>query len=120
MADMKKVSDYLTPAEILAQMAEEASELAQSALKLRRAYDGKNPTPKTVGECLDNFKEEFGDVLLCIELFVQSVEDTPEGVGIDSATIVDQAYDIVERKEARWLERLQKAHPQEGGADGKT
>ena len=89
-------------------------------MKLRRAYDGTNPTPKTVGECLDNFKEEFGDVLLCIELFVQSVEDTPEGVGIDSATIVDQAYDIVERKEARWLERLQKAHPQEGGADGKT
>lgn len=120
MADIKNVTDYLTPAELLAQLAEESAELAQAALKLRRAYDGTNPTPKTVGECLDNFKEEFGDVLLCIELFVQSVEDTPEGVGIDSATIVDQAYDIVERKEARWLERLQKAHPQKGGADGKT
>lgn len=49
MADMKKVSDYLTPAEILAQMAEEASELAQSALKLRRAYDGKNPHTQICG-----------------------------------------------------------------------
>lgn len=33
----KKVSDILPKTEILAQLAEEASELAQAALKLRRA-----------------------------------------------------------------------------------
>ena len=33
----KKVSDILSETEILAQLAEEASELAQAALKLRRA-----------------------------------------------------------------------------------
>ena len=35
----KKVSDILPKMEILAQLAEEASELAQAALKLRRALD---------------------------------------------------------------------------------
>lgn len=44
----KKVSDILSKTEILAQLAEEASELAQAALKLRRAMDGTNPTPKSV------------------------------------------------------------------------
>lgn len=34
----KKISDILPKAEILAQLAEEASELAQAALKLRRSY----------------------------------------------------------------------------------
>ena len=47
----KKVSDILPKTEILAQLAEEASELAQAALKLRRALDGTNPTPKSVAEC---------------------------------------------------------------------
>lgn len=49
MADAKNVTDYLTPAELLAQLAEESAELAQAALKLRRAYDGTNPTPKNCG-----------------------------------------------------------------------
>lgn len=44
----KKVSDILPKTEILAQLAEEASELAQAALKMRRALDGTNPTPKRV------------------------------------------------------------------------
>lgn len=39
----------LPKAEILAQLAEEASELAQAALKLRRAIDKENPTPKKSG-----------------------------------------------------------------------
>lgn len=39
----------LPKAEILAQLAEETSELAQAALKLRRAIDKENPTPKKSG-----------------------------------------------------------------------
>lgn len=42
----KKISDILPDTEILAQLEEEASELAQAALTLRRALDGTNPTPK--------------------------------------------------------------------------
>ena len=47
----KKVSDILPKTEILAQLAEEASEPAQATLKLRRALDETNPTPKSVAEC---------------------------------------------------------------------
>lgn len=55
----------LGEAEVLAQLAEEAAELAQAALKLRRALDGKNPTPKTEDECRRNLTEEYNDVILC-------------------------------------------------------
>lgn len=55
----KKVSDILPKTEILAQLAEEPSELAQAALKLRRALDGTNPTPKSVEECLENIQEDI-------------------------------------------------------------
>ena len=41
---MDKIRDYLSDAEIVAQLAEEASELTQTALKLRRVLDGTNPT----------------------------------------------------------------------------
>lgn len=50
----KTIPDFLTSAEILAQTGEEAAELAQAALKLRRALTGENPTPKSIAECLDD------------------------------------------------------------------
>lgn len=56
----KKVSDILPKTEIMAQLAEEASELAQAALKLRRALDGTNPTPKSVEECEKICMRSFG------------------------------------------------------------
>lgn len=62
----KKVSDILPKTEILAQLAEEASELAQAALKLRRALDGTNPAPKSVEECRKAFEEEYADVMVCM------------------------------------------------------
>lgn len=47
-------------------MAEEASERVQAALKLRRALDGTNPTPKSVEECRKAFEEEYADVMVCM------------------------------------------------------
>ena len=41
---MDKIRDHLSDAEIVAQLAEEASELTRTALKLRRVLDGTNPT----------------------------------------------------------------------------
>lgn len=49
----RKIHEILGESELLAQLAEEAAELAQAALKLRRALDGSNPTPKSVSECRD-------------------------------------------------------------------
>lgn len=44
----------LPKAEVLAQMAEELTEAAQAALKLRRAMDGANPTPISVDTGMKN------------------------------------------------------------------
>lgn len=54
--------------EVLAQLAEEAAELSQAALKLRRAITGTNPTPRTVQECTTSMNEEIADVRLCLDL----------------------------------------------------
>lgn len=58
------IRENLTQEELLCQLAEEASELAQAALKLRRAYDGTNPTPTSCRDAFENLKEEVADVTL--------------------------------------------------------
>lgn len=91
----KKVSDILPKTEILAQLAEEASELAQAALKLRRALDGTNPTPKSVEECRKAFEEEYADVVNCII-----------ALDMDDAAF-ERMQKMQREKEIRWLSRLE-------------
>lgn len=100
----KKISDILPETEILAQLAEEASELAQAALKLRRALDGKNPTPKSVEECLENIQEEMADVFVCLTMFGKSAER--DGILIYNR-YMEKVIKIEYEKEARWLSRLE-------------
>ena len=77
--------------ELLAGLAEECSELAQAALKLRRVFDQKNPTPMSEEEAIEHLYEEIADVkLYCSQL------DIP-------ARYISE---IMERKEKRWKERL--------------
>ena len=100
----KEVSDILPKTEILAQLAEEASELAQAALKLRRALDGTNPTPKSVAECEANLMEEFADVsnavtALCDAWFGHSLDSECE--------FWDAEREIEDAKYKRWLSRLE-------------
>ena len=76
--------------EILAQLAEEATEMAQAALKLRRAMTGINPTPVTREAAESNLEEEVSDTALCLELL---------GLAADQRTM--------EAKLARWRERLE-------------
>ena len=92
----KKVSDILPKTEILAQFAEEASEMAQAALKLRRALDGTNPTPKSVEECRKAFEEEYADVVNCI-IALDCMDD---------ATF-ERMQKIQYEKEVRWISRLE-------------
>ena len=96
----KKISDLLPQTEILAQLAEEASELAQAALKLRRALDGTNPTPKSIEECEENLAEEVGDVMVC--LYAIDMDDTDEMFDSLSA-----CWYCVNEKPSRWLRRLE-------------
>ena len=50
---------HLDQDEMLAQLAEEAAELAQAALKLRRVYTGVNPTPVAGKDAFQKLLEEL-------------------------------------------------------------
>ena len=63
--ELNHIIEALGTEELLAQLAEEAAELGKAALKLRRALNGKNPTPVSPAEALRNVREEMADVLLC-------------------------------------------------------
>ena len=94
---MGKIRDYLSDAEILAQLAEEASELAQAALKLRRVLDGKNPTPVSLEKAKVNLVEEYSDVVCCM---------------MELEMIYDPS--LINRKKERWIRRL--SAKMDGGA----
>lgn len=87
--EMKAIRRMLPRAEILAQLAEEAAELSQAALKFRRAISGANPTPKTCAEAALDLQEELSDVLLCTKL-----------LNLNPDT------EIMETKCQRWVKRL--------------
>ena len=86
---MADILDALGIPEALAQLAEEAAELSQAALKCRRAIDGRNPTPKTESQCWDDLEEEFTDVIHCARVL----------------GITHSEYQI-RRKTDRWRSRL--------------
>lgn len=52
----------------LEQLAEEATELAQAALKLARIVRHENPTPVDYETAFYSFLEELGDVRLCTKV----------------------------------------------------
>lgn len=91
--DIIKIRRLLPMDEILAQLAEEASELSKAALKLRRALTGENPTPLSTFDCYEAIQEEIFDVINCIEVagLVQIEYNAPE----------------IERKRQRWIKRLE-------------
>ncbi len=62
MTDIEYITAKLGTLEILCQLAEEASELAQAALKLRRVLDKTNPTPVDFDTAYGNLLEEIADV----------------------------------------------------------
>jgi NTP pyrophosphatase (non-canonical NTP hydrolase) len=82
--------------ELLAQLAEEAVELAHATLKLRRAYGGPNPTPVKYEEALANTQEEIADVLLLLEVL-----QFADGLHLR------KYHEIIEAKLARWEQRLE-------------
>ena len=72
MTDLEYIAANLSEEDILCQISEEADELAQAALKLRRAITQTNPTPVTVEKVADNLIEEYGDtVVACVAYFMK-------------------------------------------------
>ena len=92
------ILDHLDQDELLCQLAEEASELSQAALKLRRAYNQKNPTPKTAQQCYEALLEELADVSVCCT-----------ALGYDSPLSRSRMASVYGEKIQRWAERLKMA-----------
>lgn len=92
----------------LEQLAEEAAELAQAALKLIRAVPSDNPTPIEIETAWHNLLEEMADVQLCFDVLI---EDRSEG----EQRAFREDIELVKRaKRLRWLERLnQYAEPKD-------
>lgn len=62
------IIEQIGEAAALEQLAEEAAELAQSALKLARIVRAENPTPVDYDTAFYSMLEELGDVRLCVKV----------------------------------------------------
>lgn len=91
------------PGELLAGLAEEATELAQAALKMRRVITGASPTPTTREQAYANLQEEIADVLLYLQL-----------LDLDRQRM--EYRKIVQAKIKRWTDRLRKKEVPPDGA----
>ena len=87
------IRERLPQGELLAQLAEECAELSKAALKLRRVYDGTNPTPVKRSEAYDNLLEEVADVTLCLNV-----------LGITCS--MPEVQRTANEKLSRWCKRL--------------
>lgn len=92
--DQAFIKAHVDTRELLEQLAEESSELAQASLKAIRAMGlSNNPSPIMIEDAIVKLKEETEDVLLCITLLSEYTGiDTEEPIG----------------KEQRWVSRLKK------------
>lgn len=88
---MNIIKQSIPITELLAGLAEEASELAQAALKLRRVYDGTNPTPVKEEDAQERLYEEMADV----KLYCSMLSVNPEYIS-----------KVMQFKQKRWEERL--------------
>ena len=88
---MNEIKEKVGITELLAGLAEEAAELAQAALKYRRALDQSNPTPIDEDTAYEHLMEECADVKLYFSMLPVNARYVSE---------------IMERKKKRWEERL--------------
>ena len=95
MSYLDIVREKLSDPELLAQLAEEAAELAKAALKMRRVMDGANPTPVTFQKAHNNLLEEISDVETCVAALLYN---TP--------TAVQARAELRAVKLERWAGRL--------------
>lgn len=104
---MDEVIVYLTlpREELLAQLAEECSEAAQAALKLRRAGSGENPTPVSEEDAFHKLIEELADVMLSASVLFGCEFDDNDSRNL-CEEVSDEIADIAGEKLDRWRSRL--------------
>lgn len=91
--DLKYIKENLSTNDAYCHLAEEAAELAHAALKVIRAINNTNPTPKIFLEAIDTLNEEAADVFNALYVVIDDYEFI-------------KVRDIAKRKMKRWKERL--------------
>lgn len=91
-----KITNAMTPAAVLEQLAEECAELGQAALKYARILRKENPTPVTESEAIRNFFEELADVRLVVRIIELEITGNLD------------TFSLEVNKEQRWLNRLKR------------
>lgn len=110
MNDLEYIASRTTEEAALRQIAEEAAELAQAALKLCRVIKKDSPTPINVEQAIKNLLEEIGDVQLTLNVWVGKYSS------FSKATVVENIEQVVSYKSKRWADRLkaEENKPKEG------
>jgi NTP pyrophosphatase (non-canonical NTP hydrolase) len=93
---LQYIIDCLPGEELLAQLAEEASELSHAALKLRRCLDGTNPSRVPKEDAWKQLFEEIADVWLSLK-----------ALGLDTDSMLERYRDIQAKKVYRWADSLE-------------
>lgn len=96
------IQERLEQGECLNQLAEECMELGHAALKLRRVYEGSNPTPVSRADAYDAVLEEIADDSVALEV-----------LGYNRPIPLLEIQKKMNEKLDRWVERLE-------GLDGVT
>ena len=99
MNEYEYISKKVPEGALLCQIAEEAAEPAQAALKYRRTLSEENPTPVQAVEALRHLLEEAADVQLALDVW--KVKYNRDGDAAD-----DDMESTVEIKRGRWIRRL--------------
>lgn len=86
---MNNIKELLSQPALYEQMAEEAAELAQAALKYARILRGENPPVATEKDVHENLIEELTDVVHCAKILELHVDPLQMDI-----------------KEVRWSRRL--------------
>ena len=105
MTDLEYIAANLSEEDILCQISEEAAELAQAALKLRRAMTQTNPTTVSVKKAADDLMEEYGDTVVAYVAY--SIKHD----------LIDRKYvDVLEKsntKYSRWAQQIKEGKKHE-------
>lgn len=96
---LDKVRELSTGASLYEQVAEEATELAHAAQKIARYLRGEQPLAEDfdILKAEENFKEEYGDVLLSVDAVV----------GLPYEDFYIETMESYDKKLDRWVERLE-------------
>lgn len=95
---IKTLKSEVPKGDLWINLAEEAAELSQAALKMTRIDSEKNPTPYSEEECMDHVIEEYTDVINTAERLLDLKPD----------------WLIGDAKLLRWLRRIGEAKVSSG------